>query len=310
MPPLRDLLPPYFLSLRIDNWSQQTVDRRKFSLGRFLDWAEQRECVQPQDLRRELLEPYRRSLFHHRQARNGQPLSFATQASYLTAVKHWLGWLHREQHAADDLSVAVTFPKSEKRLPGAYLTIEEVDRLLDAVDLGTPSGVRDRTMFEVLYSTGIRRFELIALELDSIDRSRGLVRIEQGKNRKDRYVPIGRRAIGWVEKYQSEIRPQWLRNPTQVLFLSTRGNTLHPNTVNQLLRPYYVEAEIEKPGSVHIMRHTAATLMLEGGADLRSLQTFLGHEHLNTTQIYTHITLQRLREIHKKTHPGERRIEN
>lgn len=306
MPPIRDLLPCYFLSLRVDNWSKQTVDRRKFSLGRFVDWAEQRGCVHPQDLRPELMEPYRRALFHHRQARNGNPLSFATQASYLTAVKHWLGWLHRERHTADDLSVAVTFPKSERHLPAAYLTIEEVDRLLDVVDLGTPAGVRDRAMLEVLYSTGIRRFELIALELDRVDRSRGLVRIVQGKGRKDRYVPIGRRAIAWVEKYQNQIRPQWLCNPTQVLFLSTLGNPLHPNTVNSILRPYYVEAGIEKPGSVHILRHTAATLMLEGGADLRSLQIFLGHEHLNTTQIYTHITLQRLREIHQKTHPGER----
>ncbi len=191
-------------------------------------------------------------------------------------------------------------------MPAGYLSVEDVDRLLDVVYLGTPPGIRDRAMLEMLYSTGMRRSELVALALDSIDRLRGLVRIVQGKNRKDRMVPIGRRAIAWVEKYQHEIRPQWLRSETDVLFLSSRGNPMHPNTVNPLVRRYFEAAQITKPGSVHIFRHTAATLMLEGGADLRSLQTFLGHEHLNTTQIYTHITLQRLREIHQRTHPGER----
>jgi integrase/recombinase XerD len=306
MPLLLELLPSYYLSLQIDNWSPRTIDRRKFSLGRFVAWAAERDVTSPHDLSRSVLESYRRFLFHYRHPKRNAPLRFATQASYLMAVKHWLGWLYRQKHSREDWSVAVGFPKAEKRLPAAYLTVDEVERVLDAVDLATPSGVRDRAMLEVLYSTGIRRSELVALELDSIDRSRGLVRIVQGKNRKDRYVPIGQRAIRWVEKYQHEIRPQWLREETEVLFLSSWGNQLHPNTVNPLLRRYFVAAEIGKPGSVHIFRHTAATLMLEGGADLRSLQTFLGHEHLNTTEIYTHITLQRLREIHKQTHPAER----
>ena len=306
MPRFLELLPPYYLSLQVDNWSPRTIDRRRSSLGRFITWAAQREVTGPDQLDRTVLDAYRRWLFHYRRPKSNLPLRFATQASYLMAVKHWLSWMFEQRHTVEDWGDRVRFPKAEKRLPAAYLTVVEVERLLDVVDLGTPAGIRDRAMLEVLYSTGMRRSELVALALDSIDRLRGLVRIVQGKNRKDRMVPIGRRAIAWVEKYQHEIRPQWLRSETDVLFLSSRGNPMHPNTVNPLVRRYFEAAQITKPGSVHIFRHTAATLMLEGGADLRSLQTFLGHEHLNTTQIYTHITLQRLREIHQRTHPGER----
>jgi len=306
MPTFPELLPSYYLALQLDHWSPRTVERRRFTLGRFVDWAQQRECTQPSQLDERVLGAYRRAVYHHRQKRTAERLKFTTQGSYLAALKHWLHWLYQNRFTPTDWSLIVSLPKAETRLPSAYLTIDEVERILEAVDIGTAAGVRDRAMLEVLYSTAIRRSELVGLELDSVDRSRGLLRIVQGKNRKDRYVPIGRRALAWLEKYQQEIRPQWLRDETQVLFLSSRGNRLHPNTVNPLLRQYFELAEIPKRGSVHIFRHTAATLMLEGGADLRSLQTFLGHEHLNTTEIYTHITLLQLRQVYQRSHPAER----
>ena len=129
--------------------------------------------------------------------------------------------------------------------------------------------------------------------------------IRQGKGRKDRVVPIGRRALDWLGKYLDSARNELMAEPSETLFLSTRGNSVHPNNLSELVRTYLDAAGIKKRGSCHMLRHTTATLMLEGGADLRSLQTLLGHEQLNTTQIYTHVTIQRLREVHAKTHPAK-----
>ena len=191
-------------------------------------------------------------------------------------------------------------------MPSGYLTLDEVETLLGTVDLTTPSGLRDRAILETLYSTGMRRSELIALNLDDIDFERGLVIIRQGKGRKDRVVPIGKRALQWIEKYLADGRPALLDQATDAFFPTTRGNRFHPVNLSSLVRSYLDAAGIQRRGSCHMLRHTTATLMLEGGADLRSIQTLLGHESLNTTQIYTHITIQRLREVHEKTHPGFR----
>ena len=303
---LESLLSRYFLSLQIANWSPRTIERRRYSLGRFVDWATEHGAESHADFTSELLEAYRRSLFHHRNARTDKPLKFATQASYLVAVKHWIGWLVEEGWLETNPAEKLQLPKEEHRLPSSYLTLDEVETLLGIVDLSTPSGLRDRAILETLYSTGMRRSELIALNLDDIDFERGLVIIRQGKGRKDRVVPIGKRALQWIEKYLADGRPALTGEDTDTLFPTTRGNRIHPVTLSSLVRSYLDAAGIDRRGSCHMLRHTTATLMLEGGADLRSIQSLLGHESLNTTQIYTHITIQRLREVHEKTHPGFR----
>ena len=302
--PLESLLSRYFLSLQIANWSPRTIDRRRYTLSRFVVWAKARGAESHVDLTTELVEAYRRSLFHHRNANTNQPLKFATQASYLVAVKHWLGWLAEAGWLETNPAEKLQLPKEEHRLPSSYLTLDEVETLLGLVDLSTPSGLRDRAILEVLYSTGMRRSELIALQLDDVEHSRGLVIIRQGKGRKDRVVPIGKRALQWLDKYLLDARPALLNDSSDVLFLTTRGNPFHPVNLTSRVRGYLDAAGIQRRGSCHMLRHTAATLMLEGGADLRSIQTLLGHESLNTTQIYTHITIQRLREVHERTHPG------
>jgi len=166
------------------------------------------------------------------------------------------------------------------------------------------TGIRDRSIFETFYSTAMRRTELLSLQLDDLDCDRGVIMIRQGKGRKDRVVPIGKRAIGWLEKYLHESRPRLLQEPSDTVYLTSTGNAFHPVTLGQLVRQYLDANGINRRGACHMLRHTAATLMMEGGADLRSLQTLLGHESLNTTQIYTHVTIDRLREVHAKTHPA------
>ncbi len=307
----------YFNDLRVKNWSEATIVRRHNSLGRFVRWLRARSIDSFAEVTVDSVNAYQRSLFHLGNLRTRKPLRFATQSSYLTAVAHWCQWACLNKFLPFNPAVGIELPKEEKRLPSSYLSIVEVERLINRTDVTTHLGIRDRAILEVLYSTAMRRSELLKLTHYDIDRPRRLLVIRQGKGRKDRIVPIGLRAIEWLEKYLRDVRP-WLEAgnsskrcrkqlpaATNRLILSNTGGAMRPEVLSALVREYIEAAGINKPGSCHILRHTAATLMLENGADLRSLQTLLGHESLNTTQIYTHITLERLRQVHDATHPAK-----
>jgi integrase/recombinase XerD len=167
--------------------------------------------------------------------------------------------------------------------------------------------VRDRAIVETLYSTGMRRGELSGLDLYDVDFDRGWVTIRQGKGAKDRVVPIGSRALAWIRKYLDEIRPELvLRADEPVLFLSTTGERIPATSLTLLVRRLFVAAGVTKKGSCHLFRHAMATLMLERGADIRYIQEILGHSTLETTQAYTKVSIQKLKEIHEATHPGAR----
>jgi integrase/recombinase XerD len=303
------LMERYLLHLRMNNWAVTTIKLISGALNRFISWCDQRGISCVTEITPDATQAYRRSLFHHRNARTGKPIKFATQASYLSAVCNWLVWLSDEGWIDSNPAQRIELPKEEQRLPASFLTIGEVESVLNSVDLNRPVGLRDRAILETFYSTGIRRAELIALRTDDINRDSQVITIRKGKGGKSRTVPVGQRALQWIEKYCSDVRPGLLTEPTSTLFLTTRGNSFHPNNLSALVRRHFVAAGITKPGSCHALRHTAATLMLEGGADLRSIQTLLGHQRLNTTQIYTHITIKHLREVHAKTHPGARDLQ-
>ncbi len=304
------LLARYFNELRMNNWADETIRCKSYYIGIFLDWASQRgaDCVS--EFTPELLQAFRRYLFHRPNQRTGKPLTFKTQACYLPSVRDWCGWLLQQQWIENDPSLKLTLPKEEKTLPANFLSIDEVESLLNSVDLTTPVGLRDRAILETFYSSGIRRGELVKLSLDDLNISSRLLMIRQGKGHKDRVVPIGQRALDWIQKYLADARPMFAINATDdepnfdALFLTTIGRRFHPNVLSQIVREYLDGAGIKKKGSCHMLRHTTATLMLNGGADFRSLQTLLGHEKLNTTQIYTHVTITELKKVHEKTHPG------
>jgi len=177
--------------------------------------------------------------------------------------------------------------------------------VLAVPDIKTMIGIRDRAMLETLYSTGMRRMELIGLKLFDIDPERGTVMIRQGKGKKDRMVPIGVRALAWIAKYRDDVRPEFASGADDgTLFLTTLGEAFMPNRLTQLARGYVDAADIGKGGACHLFRHTMATLMLENGADIRFIQAMLGHADLSTTQIYTQVSIRTLKEIHTATHPG------
>ena len=194
---------------------------------------------------------------------------------------------------------------SRSGLPRAVLNEEEAERVMIQPDLRDPLGVRDRAILETFYSTGIRRMELVHLKLYNVDHLRGTLSIWLGKGKKDRVVPIGERALAWVDKYLREARPQLVMEPDDgTLFLSIEGGPFHLDRMSKLVRDYVEQANLGKSGACHMLRHTMATLMLEGGADIRFIQEMLGHSELQSTQIYTQVSIRQLKKIHSATHPG------
>jgi len=228
-------------------------------------------------------------------ARKLKPRS-ATRA--FAAVRGLHKFLILERATTENPTANVEQPRWWKPLPNV-LILEEVDRLLAAPDIMTPKGLRDRAMLEVLYATGLRVSELIGLQLDGINTEVGFVRCT-GKGNKERIVPLGGSAADAVRAYLQSRR---VRKPTNFLFLNSRGDKLSRMGFWKILKGYGVQAGIKKKLTPHVIRHSFATHLLERGADLRAVQTMLGHSSISTTEIYTHVTRERLKEIYKSYHP-------
>jgi integrase/recombinase XerD len=275
-------------------------------LERFIAWCAAQQIERPSAVNRRVLEAYRQHIYTARK-RDGEPLTFASQAQLLIPVRAFFRWLARQEHIAFNPASELELPKVEKRLPAAVLTSAEAEQLMNAPRVRTPLGLRDRAILEVLYSTGIRRVELVRLKLHDVDWPRSTVMVRQGKGRKDRVVPLGERARAWLRAYCDRARPRLLSGRDRsALFLHHTGAPLEPRRLTESVRRYIEQAGIEKPGACHLLRHTAATLMLEGGADVRYIQALLGHESLETTAIYTRVSIAKLAEVHAATHPGAR----
>jgi integrase/recombinase XerD len=175
-----------------------------------------------------------------------------------------------------------------------------------SADAKTPQTLRDRALLETLYSTGLRRMELPGLRIYDVDLTRRLVNVREGKGGRDRVIPIGRRAAAWIDKYLVEARPQLMVADHDYLFVNDYGEPASPVFVAAKVKRYMLFAGIEKKtGSCHLLRHACATHMLDNGADIRFIQAMLGHADLSTTQIYTHVAIDKLREIHDATHPAK-----
>jgi integrase/recombinase XerD len=299
------LVADYLEWMRVKNYSPRTVENREVYLGFFLVWCEERGVSRPSEVTKPILERYARWLYHYRKPEDGRPLSFRAQHSRLVPVRAFFKWAARANHLLYNPASELELPKLEHRLPKAVLTATEADQVLNQPDTADPLGVRDRALLEVFYSTGMRRSELLGLGRYDLDVDRGTVMVRQGKGRKDRMIPIGERALAWIDRYVTEVRPDLAVEPDDgTLFLTNEGTPFTPSRMTQLVRGYVVAAELGKSGACHLFRHTMATLMLEGGADVRFIQQMLGHAKLETTQIYTQVSIRKLKEIHTATHPG------
>ena len=211
----------------------------------------------------------------------------------------------RERLVEQDPARELQLPREPKRLPRHALSQSEAEAVLAQPDLDTLFGLRNRAILETLYSTGLRREEVLALQPGDVDRQRRTVLVRLGKGGKDRVTPLGERALAWIDKYLREARPHWLRRGRRPRSLSPRADA---GCIPTSCRPWSASTSsrpgVAKQGACHLFRHTAATLMLEGGADVRYIQAMLGHVSLATTQIYTHVTIAKLREVHERTHPA------
>ncbi len=295
----------YLEWLRVRGYSGDTVRNRENALLSFIDWCEARSIVRPVEVTKPILERYQRHLFHLRKP-DGKPLSFRGQVWRLVPVRAYFKWLTKQNVLLWNPASELELPRAERRLPKHVLTEAETEQVLELPDLSTTQGLRDRAMLETLYSTGMRRGEIIGLKIFDLDTERGTVLVH-GKGKKDRMIPIGDRALTWIRRYMDRARPELVMLPDEgVLFLTRFGEGFRPGPLTNLVRGYIDAAELGKSGSCHLFRHTMATVMLERGADIRFIQEMLGHAELGTTQIYTQVSVRKLKEIHTATHPSAR----
>ncbi len=296
----------YLEHWRTMGYREAGVVLRRKALLRFVAWADARGLRSVATLTLPLLERYQRDLFLYRKA-DGGSLAMTSQQLLLVPLKGFFKWLARCGRIPANPAMELALPRKPVRLPARVLSVSEVDCMIREADTSTPWGVRDRALLETLYSTGMRRAELAAIAIPDWNRERGSIAIRQGKGGRDRVVPVGMRAATWLGRYLESVRPSLAFEPDEgTLFLTDYGEPFLKNRMGDLVRRYLGWAGILSPGACHQLRHACATHMLENGADIRYIQALLGHADLRSTQVYTQVSIARLREVHAATHPAGR----
>jgi len=278
-----------------DGLADLTLAAYRRDLKTFAAWLEKErarslDTVVPGDL-----EAYLAWRFAHR----SQPSS---AARYSSALKRFYRYLLRENLIASDPTLNLDRPKLPRALPKT-LTETDVERLLNSADSDTALGLRDRAMLETLYATGLRVSELVGLKLTGLNLNDGVLRVT-GKGNKDRLVPLGEESVQWLRRYMAEARPQLLeKRLSDAVFVTARGEGMTRQAFWHLIKRRALAAGIIRPLSPHTLRHAFATHLLNHGADLRVVQMLLGHSDISTTQIYTHVARERLKQLHAQHHP-------
>jgi len=274
--------------------SDNTLTAYRSDLQKLAEWLQTQQTA--------LLSAERHELMRYLQRRAEQGASPRSGARLLSSIRRFYRYLLRERLIAEDPSTRIDAPKLGRALPKS-LTEEEVERLLAAPDTGKSLGLRDRAMLELLYASGLRVSELVSLTLPQVNLQQGLVKVI-GKGNKERLVPLGEEALNWLERYLREARGLLLgATQSDVLFPGSRKTAMTRQAFWQLIKRYAQLAQITKHLSPHTLRHAFATHLLNHGADLRVVQLLLGHSTLSTTQIYTHVARERLKNLHAQHHP-------
>jgi len=268
----------------------------------FLAWLEEKG-VELTDVRTADLLAYQTDLYAARK-KDGKPYSTSIQVNRLSAVKSFFRFLYRRGFMLHDPAAAVDYPRSELRLPRGILTKQEARKLVEAPDTKSPAGLRDRAILETLYATGIRVGELKKLTLSDVDTEERVLRVVMGKGGKDRNLPLMRAAAAAIERYLLEARSKLCgAKRGALLFMSPRGGVLHASTANDIVHAWAKKARIKRTVTCHTFRHSVATHLLKGGADIRHIQALLGHASLQATERYTHVEVSDLMEVIRRAHP-------
>lgn len=295
----------FLIYLQVErNASPRTIESYQKDLFNGLDFfslqlAKKDYDIKPQEIDHRL---YR----HYLASQHSRGLARSTMARRLAAWRSFYKYLLREKVIAENNLAKIISPKLEKRLP-RFLYEEEAAILVEAPDLKRPLGVRDRALLEMLYGGGLRVNELVQLDLWDLDLSAGYVRV-LGKKSKERLVPLGSQAIKALRNYLVDARPEILaraqgKKIDNGIFLNYCGERLSARGIRKILDKYARETKLTREISPHTLRHTFATHLLNAGADLRSVQKLLGHARLSSTQIYTHVTSERLKQVYRQAHP-------
>jgi len=300
---------PYLLkyneAMRLRGYSESTLHRRESDIRRFIGWCDERSLNHPNQITKPILERYQRYLYYYRQERNNRPLSPTSQNHYLTSVRQFFKYLTQQNYLLYNPASELVIIKEAVSLP-VVLSVEEVERLIQQPDTNTEKGIRDRAILELFYSTGLRRSELCNLSLQDVSLTRNTVLIRKGKGNKDRLIPVGQRALKWITHYIDKVRDQLLTDiDNDALFLNDYGDAFRDSKLGDKVKRFMVNAGIDVAGSCHLLRHAMATHMLENGAELRYIQAMLGHASVATTQVYTHVSIRQLQNVHDATHPAE-----
>jgi integrase/recombinase XerD len=303
---LRTLAAAYIRSLTVRHLSERTIIAASWKLDRFLDYLERCGINQADRITSRTMQGYQMVLFEQLN-RRGRPNTVAYQNGLLSTAKSFTRFLKENDYIVSDPGQRVAYAKEPKRLPRGVLTPSEARKIIHAPDTRTVIGYRDRTVLEVLYSSAIRKDELNNLTLADVDYHDGFLRVIEGKGRKDRIVPIGRIACRYLENYIKSVRPELVTDPhNDHLFLTMRGNKFSKNVVWELIKKYTKKAKIRKNVHPHTFRHSCATAMLKNKADIRTIQKLLGHASLDSTQVYTHLSITDLKNVHHRCHPREK----
>jgi integrase/recombinase XerD len=283
-------------------YATRTVPAYLSDVRVFLAWLDEKG-VEITDVRIQDLLAYQTDLYAARK-KDGRPYSTSIQVNRLSAIKSFFRFLYRRSFMLHDPAAAVDYPRSELRLPRGILSKQEARKIVEAPDGKSPAGLRDRAILETLYATGIRVGELKKLTLSDVDTEERVLRVVMGKGGKDRTLPLTRAAASAIERYLLEARPK-LRGAKRgaLLFMSPRGGVLHASTANDIVHAWAKKARIKRTVTCHTFRHSVATHLLKGGADIRHIQALLGHASLQATERYTHVEVSDLMEVIRRAHP-------
>lgn len=303
MTKLDSLLLKFTEYLKINNFSPRTVESYTQNIRYFFDFLAELKIENISEADRRLLADYQARVYLS--AHRGKPLAAATQRGRMIAVRHFYQYLLKAGIVLHDPTGKLDLPRIPKQLPKNILTKKEIGALLGMPKLTTARGIRDRAILELLYSTGIRASELINLTVHDLDLKNQELRINKGKGSKDRIVPLGETACDFLEMYLRESRPKFAPSGQSLLFVNKSGRKLGRSHLHCLINRYAKQAGLATTGP-HALRHTCATHLLKGKADIRQIQELLGHACISSTQIYTRVEISDLKKVLKRYHPREK----
>ncbi len=295
----------YLQNLTILGRARLTVRAAKYGLRDFVRFLAEMNIFYLSELTTDVFFEYQQELAF-RLTPKGTILALRSQSQLLAVAKNFTRYLKEKDYLLTDPGAKIQLPRKPRRLPKVILSTTEMKQLLRGPDITSNNGFRDRIVLEILYDTGIRRAEMANIKTADLDLDGGYIHIRSGKGDKDRVVPLSTRVCNLVRSYQLSVRPAFLKGKdTGYLILNRWGNRINANSIWAIVKRCAILADIKKNVSTHTFRHTCATHMMKHGAKVRHVQELLGHESLESTQIYTKVTINDLKEVHARCHPGE-----